>query len=86
MIYIGNKPNEFTEKTLFKESMQDVDYTPILAGIGMMDPPDSIEKFKVEIRKFGENMKRKHKVKGVYNDRITLGYMEYLKNGFSRTD
>ena len=45
------------EKTLFKERIHDVDYTPILDGLDMMGPPASIEQSKAEIRKCGEKLK-----------------------------
>ena len=50
------------EKELFKENIQDVDYTPILNGIDMMDPPYSIGQLKAEVSKYGENLKCKKKV------------------------
>ena len=78
---MGQKPNELVEKTLFKERIQDVDYTPILAGLDMMEPSSRIQQFKADISKFGENMKRKHKVQAVRKYCMALGYMEDLEHG-----
>ena len=43
---LGQKPNEFMEKTLFKELIYDIDYTSILYVIIMIDPYSNIEQFK----------------------------------------
>ena len=43
---LGQKPNDFMEKILFKEWVYDIDYTPILYVIIMMDPPSNIDQFK----------------------------------------
>ena len=53
MIEIGQTPNDFMGNTIFKEWIYEIDYTTILAGIIMMDPPDNIEQVKEEIRKCG---------------------------------
>ena len=44
---LGNQLNEFTEKALFKEIIQDVDYVPILDGLAIMESTDIIEQAKV---------------------------------------
>ena len=43
VIELGWQQNELLEKTLFKDSVQDIYYTPILAGLDMMEPHDRIE-------------------------------------------
>ena len=43
---LGQKPNEFMEKTLFKELIYDIDYTTVLSVIIMVDPPWNKEQFK----------------------------------------
>ena len=45
---MGQQPIDFTEKKIFKESIQDVYYTPILAVFDMMEPLIIIEIFKAE--------------------------------------
>ena len=51
----------------------------------MMDPPANIDQVKEETRKWGENTKRKNKVKAGMNYSITLGYTEDTKPGCSLT-
>ena len=72
-----------TEKTLFKDSIHDIDYTPVLAGIYMMEPATGIEHVKVEIRRFNDKLKRKHKVNAVMNYRMDLVYMNDTEPGYS---
>lgn len=79
-------PKRFIDKALSKECTSDINYTPVLAGIYMVDPPDNIDKVKVEIRQWGENMKCKCKVKAVRNSRTTLEYTEDTEPGYLWTD
>ena len=44
-----------------------------------IDPPDNIEKVKLDIRKCGENIKQKYKVEVVSNAKLNLGYIKYPK-------
>ena len=46
MIDLRYKPNEFMENTIFKESIRDVDYAYILAGLDIMELPSIIEQVK----------------------------------------
>ena len=85
MIFLAQKPNNLVDKTLFKEHTQDVDYTPVLSGLDMMDPPSIIEEVMAKIRKFGENLERKCKVREFRYARMTLGYMDYPGHGYSWT-
>ena len=74
------------DKKLFKDSIQDAEYTPFLDGIDIMDPPAIIKQVKMEARKFGDNMKHKHRFQAVINARTILGYMEEPKHGYSWTN
>ena len=42
LIELEQQPRKFMDKTLYKELIQDVDYTLILDGQRMMDPTDRI--------------------------------------------
>ena len=80
---MGQQPNDSMEKQIFKERIQDIDYTPILSGIDIMYPPASIEHAKAEISKCGEKLKHKFKIQSFKNYKMTLGYIEDLEHGYS---
>ena len=40
---MGQQPNEFTRKTLFKNIIHDINYTLIISGINMKESPANIE-------------------------------------------
>ena len=44
--YVEKKPNDFMYKELFKDIIQDVDYTFILDGIENMETSDRIDQVK----------------------------------------
>ena len=48
---MNQAPNEFLERTLFKDVIEDEDYSSVLTGLDLMDVPPSVEKCKAEIRK-----------------------------------
>ena len=63
--------------TIFKEIIYYIDYKTIVSIIYRMDTSDSIKKVKVEISKWGKNVKFKNEVKAVSNARINIRYVEY---------
>ena len=50
---MGKQPNFFTEKTLFKEFIDDIDYTPILYLLYMMKLTANIDQVHVKISNCG---------------------------------
>ena len=66
---------KITEKKLSEERINAIEYTHFPIGLGIMEPPDSIEKVKAEIRKYGKNTKRNRMVNTVRNSRTNLGYI-----------
>ena len=68
---------EFMKNELLKEQINYIYYTLILSGLKKVDTYDNIEKFKAEIRNWGEKLKHNNKVTEIINTRITLGYMNY---------
>ena len=57
---IGYQRNEFLDKILYKECIQDVEYNPILSVIDMMYIPSIIDQVKAKIMKWGDKMKHKN--------------------------
>ena len=53
---VGQAPNEFLERTLLKEAIQDEEYQSVLTGFDLMDVPLSVERCKLEIRKRGAKL------------------------------
>ena len=45
-------------KTLFRECIHDIIYTPIIGDLYIMDPPTSIDQVKSDIKKWGKNLKK----------------------------
>ena len=54
---VSQAPNDFLERTLLKEAIQDADYTSVLTGLDLLDTPPSVEKCKAENRKKGAKLK-----------------------------
>ena len=42
---LGHKPNDFMEKKIINEIINDIDYAPNIYGLDMMYPPANIKKF-----------------------------------------
>ena len=53
---VGQAPNKFLERTLFKDAIEDADYSPVLTGLDLMDVLPSVERCKAEIRKKGAKL------------------------------
>ena len=75
---IGYQPNEFMEKILYKECIQDVEYNPILSGIDMMYITSIIDQVKAEIKKCGDKMKHQKNLQAIINTSMNLGYMVHV--------
>ena len=65
--------------TLFKAIIYYIDYKTNVSIIYTMDTSDSIKKVKVDISKWGENMKFKNEVKADSNSRMDIIYVAYIE-------
>ena len=63
--------NEFLERTMLKDAIQDEDYSSVLTGLDLLDTPPSVEKCKAEIRKKGAKLELSRKNTATRRARMT---------------
>ena len=53
---VNQAPNEFLERTLLKNAIEDEEYSAVLTGLDLLDVPPSLNKCKAKIRKKGAKL------------------------------
>ena len=68
---VNQAPNQFLERTMLKDAIQDEDYSSVLTSLDLLDIPPSVEKCKAEIRKKGAKLDMSRKSTASRKARIT---------------
>lgn len=69
---VGQAPSEFTDRTLFKQSINDLDYSGVLTNLDTVSLTPPVELCEAEIRKADAKLENSRKVAAFWSDKMML--------------